>query len=223
MNPKARMWTSVALSLIVIGLALFLSAGTIDYWQAWAYLGTTAVTSSLLTLATVRDPILLEGRTRVGPAAEKRPLQKLIVLCGAVPGIAAFVVPGLDRRLGWSSVPWWLCIAGNLLIVLSMWMVGRVFKENSYGSATVQVVKGQKVISTGPYAIVRHPMYASGAAYLVGLPLALGSYWGLIASALTILDLVWRLFDEEALLTRELSGYTAYCAQVRWRLVPGVF
>jgi protein-S-isoprenylcysteine O-methyltransferase Ste14 len=177
MNPKARMWTSVVVSLVVIGLAIFVPAGTIAYWQAWVYLGTTAVTSTLLTLVTVRDPILLEGRTKVGPAAEKRPLQRLIVLCGAIPGIAAFVVPGIDRRLGWSRVPWWLCIVGDLLIVASMWMVGRVFKENSFGSATVGVVKGQKVVSTGPYAIVRHPMYASGAVYLVGLSLALGSYW----------------------------------------------
>jgi protein-S-isoprenylcysteine O-methyltransferase Ste14 len=136
---------------------------------------------------------------------------------------AMYIVPGLDRRYGWSRVPSWLCVAGNLLIVVSMWMVDRVFKENSFGAATVQVIEGQKVISTGPYAIVRNPMYSGAAVYLVGLALALGSYWTLIAAVLVILGLVWRLFDEEALLRRELPGYVEYCAKVRWHLIPGVF
>jgi protein-S-isoprenylcysteine O-methyltransferase Ste14 len=104
-----------------------------------------------------------------------------------------------------------------------MWMVYRVFKENSFGSATVEIANDQKVISTGPYAIVRNPMYASAAVYLVGASLALGSYWGLIASVLTILGLVWRLFDEEKFLTQNLPGYKDYCAKVRWHLIPGIF
>ena len=104
-----------------------------------------------------------------------------------------------------------------------MWMVYRVFKENSFGSATVEIAEGQKVISTDPYAVVRNPMYASAAVYLVGVPLALGSYWGLIPAVLTTLGLVWRLFDEEKLLAQNLPGYTEYCAKVRWRLIPGVF
>jgi protein-S-isoprenylcysteine O-methyltransferase Ste14 len=223
MDPKARMWTGLVVSLGLIALALFVPAGTPAYWQAWAYLGISSVTSVLLALVIVKDPILLASRTRGGPSVEKRPVQKLIVACVAIIGIAAFVVPGLDRRFGWSSVPSWLCVAGDIVILVSMWMVGRVFKANSFGSATVEVVEGQKVISTGPYALVRHPMYSSAALYFVGLSLALGSYWGLVAAGLTILTLVWRLFDEEALLARELPGYAEYCGEVRWHLIPGVF
>jgi protein-S-isoprenylcysteine O-methyltransferase Ste14 len=120
-------------------------------------------------------------------------------------------------------MPAWLSIAGDLLVLLSIWMVYRVFKANSFGAATVDVAKNQTVVDTGPYAIVRNPMYSSAAVYFIGTSLALGSYWGLIPAALTILALVWRLFDEEKLLTRDLPGYTEYCAKVRWHLIPGIF
>jgi protein-S-isoprenylcysteine O-methyltransferase Ste14 len=217
------MWISLVVGLVLIALALFVTAGTIDYWQAWVYLGNVAVTSTLITLRIVRDPRLVESRIKAGPTAEQRPLQKLILVCTAVPMFAMYIVPGFDRRYGWSRVPSWLCIAGNLVIVVSMWMVDRVFKANSFGAATVQVTEGQKVISTGPYAIVRNPMYSGAAVYLVGLAFALSSYWTLIAAVLVILGLIWRLFDEEALLMRELPGYVEYCAKVRWHLIPGVF
>lgn len=222
-NPKAKMWFEVVAISILITLALFLSAGTIDYWQAWAYLGVSGVSSVLLILLISKDPILLESRTKAGPTAEKRTIQKIIVLCAGLPAIAAFVVPGLDRRFGWSNVPSWLSILGDLLIMVAMWMVFRVFKENSFGSATVEVAKDQRVISTGPYAVVRNPMYASAAVYFIGMSLALGSYWGLIASVVTILGLVWRLFDEEKFLAKNLPGYAEYCAKVRWHLIPGIF
>lgn len=217
------MWLVTVTSSVLIAIALFLSAETIDYWQAWAYLGVSAMSSVPLVLFISKDPILLQNRTRAGPTAEKRTIQKIIVLCAGLPAIAAFVVPGLDHRFGWSNVPWWLSIVGNLLIIVAMWMVFRVFKENSFGSATVEVAKDQRVISTGPYAIVRNPMYASAAVYFIGMSLALGSYWGLIASLLTILALVWRLFDEEKFLARNLPGYAEYCAKVRWHLIPGFF
>jgi protein-S-isoprenylcysteine O-methyltransferase Ste14 len=162
----------------------------------------------------MKDPILLESRTRYGPAAEKRTTQKIIVLCSGVPAVATFIVPALDRRFGWSNVPSWLSVMGDLLIAVGMWMVFRVFQENSFASSTVEIASEQKVISTGPYAIVRNPMYASAAVYLIGISLALGSYWGLIASVLTILGLVWRLFDEEKFLAQNLPGYAEYCAKV---------
>jgi len=222
-NPKAKMWFGLVIAFVIIGSALFLSAGTINYWQAWVYLGVNTVSSVLLTLSVIKDPILLESKTKSGPTAEKRPIQKIIVLCAGLPWIAAYIVPGLDRRFGWSSVPSWLSIVGNFLIIVSLWMVYLVFKENSFASSTVEIAKDQKVISTGPYAIVRNPMYASAAVYFIGMSLALGSYWGLIASVLTILGLVWRLFDEEKFLAKNLLGYTEYCAKVRWHLIPGVF
>ena len=222
-NPKAKMWLALGVAFVLIGLALFLAAGTLSYWQGWVYLGVGAVSSVLLSLTIMKDPILLENRTRAGPTAEKRAFQKIFVTCAGIPAIAAFIVPGIDRRFGWSSVPPWLSISGDLLILLAMWMVFRVFKENSFGSATVEVVTGQKVISSGPYAIVRNPMYASAAVYFIGLSLALGSYWGLIPSILTIVGLVLRLFDEEKFLAQNLPGYNEYCAKVRWHLIPGIF
>jgi protein-S-isoprenylcysteine O-methyltransferase Ste14 len=170
-----------------------------------------------------RNPTLLENRSRFGPTAEKRTIQKIIVLCAGIPAIAMYIVPALDRRFGWSNMPVWLSVAGDLLILAGMWMVSRVFKANSFGSATVEIANDQKVVSTGPYAIVRNPMYASAAVYITGTSLALGSYWGLIAAALTTLVLVWRLFDEEKYLAQNLPGYTEYCDKVHWHLIPGIF
>jgi protein-S-isoprenylcysteine O-methyltransferase Ste14 len=222
-NPKATIWLETLAFSILTALALFLSAGTIDYWQAWVFLGVNTVSSVPLILFISNDPILLENRTKAGPAAEKRAIQKIIVLCAGLPAIAAFVVPGLDRRFGWSSVPSWLSVLGDLLVIVAMWMVFRVFRENSFGSATVEVAKNQRVVSTGPYAIVRNPMYASAVVYFIGMSLALGSYWALIPAVLTILGLVWRLFDEEKFLAKNLPGYAEYCARVRWHLIPGLF
>jgi protein-S-isoprenylcysteine O-methyltransferase Ste14 len=221
-DPKAKAWLSLVLSFVLIALTLFLLAGTIRYRQAWLYLAVGGVSSILLTQYIVNDPILLENRTRAGPAAEQRLAQKIIVSVAGLPGIATFIVPELDR-FGWSSMPPWLSIAGDVLILLSMWMVYRVFKENSFGAATVEIGKDQKVVSTGPYAIVRNPMYSCAAVYFIAMSLALGSYWGLIPALLTILGLVWRLFDEEKFLAENLPGYREYCANVRWHLIPGVF
>jgi protein-S-isoprenylcysteine O-methyltransferase Ste14 len=223
MNPKLKAWLSHIVSFALIGLALFLVAGTLRYWQAWVYLAVSAISSVPLTLYIVNDPILLENRAKAGPAAEQRLTQKIIVSVVGLAAVAIFIVPGFDHRFAWSSVPPWLSIAGDLLMLLSMWMVYRVFKENSFGSATVEIAKDQKVISTGPYAIVRNPMYSSAAVYFIGMPLALGSYWGLIPAILTILGLVGRLFDEEKFLAENLPGYGEYRAKVRWHLIPGVF
>jgi protein-S-isoprenylcysteine O-methyltransferase Ste14 len=222
-SSKGKVWLSLIISSVLIGFALFLLAGTIKYWQAWIYLAVGAASSVAVTLHIMKDPILLENRTKAGPTAEQRPIQKIIVAYLAIPGIAAFIVPGLDHRFGWSSVPLWLSIIGDIMIIVAMWMVYLVFKENSYGSATVEITQDQEVISTGPYAIVRNPMYSSAAVYFIGMTLALGSYWGLIPAILTILGLVWRLFDEEKFLAQNLSGYRDYCAKVRWHLIPGVF
>jgi protein-S-isoprenylcysteine O-methyltransferase Ste14 len=222
-NPKVKMWLVLVMTSVLIGLVLFLGAGTIHYWQAWVYLGVVVVSSVLLTLSVIEDPILVENRTTFGPTAEKRIIQKIIVLCSGIPATATFIVPALDRRFGWSTLPSWLSIVGDLLILVGMWMVFRVFSENSFASANVRVAYNQKVISTGPYAVVRNPMYASAAVYFIGTSLALGSYWGLIASVLTILGLVWRLFDEEKFLAQNLPGYAEYCIKVHWHLIPRIF
>lgn len=222
-TPKAKLWLLTVTTTVLIGIVLFLSAGTISYWQAWVYLTVSTASTIPLMLYIMTDPALLENRTKAGPTAEQRPIQKIIVASIAIPYIAAFIVPGLDHRFGWSGMPSWLSVVGNVLVVVAMWMVYRVFKENSYGSATVEIAQDQKVISTGPYAIVRNPMYSSAVVYFIGLSLALGSYWGLIPAVLVILGFVWRLFDEEKFLAETLPGYTDYCARVRWHLIPGVF
>ena len=221
-SPKAKMWLKLVITLVLMGFVLFLAAGTFNYWQAWAFLEVSAVSNALLTLYITRNRALLENRSKYGPAAEKRTVQKIILLCAAIPAIATFIVPALDRRFGWSNVPFWLSIAGDLLVLAGLWMVFRVFKSNPFGSATIEIANDQEVISTGPYAIVRNPMYASAAVYLIGISLALGSYWGLIAAILTVLGLVGRLFDEEKFLAQDLPGYKEYCAKVHWRLIPGI-
>ena len=217
------MWLMLVIGYVVIGFVLFLGAGTIHYWQAWTCLIVGFVTSMLVTLYIISDPILLESRVKGGPTVEQRPIQKIIVLCMGVLCIVAYIIPPLDHRFGWSSVPSWLSIAGNILIIVSMWAVYRVFKENSFGSTTVEISKEQKVISTGPYSIVRNPMYSCAILYFPGVTLALGSYWGLIPCVLIALGFVWRLLDEEKFLAKNLPGYTEYQAKVHWHLIPGIF
>lgn len=223
-NPKTKAWLGLVITLSVMAFALFLSAGTVDYWQAWVYLGVFSTVSSLITVYLMKkDPALLERRAAGGPTQEKRPVEKVIMSFASLGFVAVPIVSGLDRRFGWTNVPPDLCIAGDLLTVLGFWIVLRVFKENTFASSTIETATNQTVISTGPYSLVRHPMYSGGAVYMLAMPLALGSYWGLPAAAFMLSFLVWRLFDEEKFLAGNLPGYTAYCSQVRWRLVPGVF
>jgi protein-S-isoprenylcysteine O-methyltransferase Ste14 len=221
---QTRAWLSLAVMAVVMGLLLFFSAGTIRYWQAWIYLvlffGLSAVmTRDLL----VRDPALLQRRMKGGPTAERRPRQRIIMLGASLGFIALIVVPALDFRFKWSVIPIGVVLFGDLLFVIGFGFIGRVYRENTYSSATIEVFQGQKVISSGPYALVRHPMYASAILYLIGTPLALGSYWGLLALVFMLPFLVWRLLDEEQVLARELPGYTDYQARVRYHLIPGIW
>jgi protein-S-isoprenylcysteine O-methyltransferase Ste14 len=145
------------------------------------------------------------------------------MLFASIGFIALLVVPAIDHRFKWSSMPLYMVIAGDILTALGFYIIFFVYKENPFTSATIEVTGDQKVISTGPYAVVRHPMYAGSMLYLLGTPLALGSYCGLLALAAMAPFLIWRLFDEERFLSKNLPGYTEYCAKVRWRLMPGVF
>jgi len=223
-NLAARAWLALAALAIVMGLLLFVPAGTVHYWQAWVYLSTFTGASALMTLDLLRnDRALLERRMRGGPTAEKRPAEKLIMLCTSIGFIALLVVPAFDHRFGWSAVPLVGVTAGNLLVALGFYLISFVYRENTFTSATIEVVENQRVVSTGPYAIVRHPMYASASLYLVGTPLALGSYWGFVPIAAMMPFLIWRLFDEERFLATNLPGYTEYQKRVRHRLVPFVW
>jgi protein-S-isoprenylcysteine O-methyltransferase Ste14 len=216
-----RAWLSLAALSIVMGLLLFGSAGTLHYWQAWVYLLLFVSLSGAITLDLSRhDPALLERRMKGGPTAERRPRQRVIMLGASLGFISLLVLPALDARFGWSVVPVGGVVVGDVLFVLGFGFVGRVYRENTFTSATIEVTEGQRVVSTGPYAVVRHPMYASALLYLVGTPLALGSYWGLLGLVVMLPFLVARLLDEERLLARDLPGYADYQAHVRYRLVP---
>jgi len=200
---------------------LFLPAGTIHYWQGWVYLSIFTGASLLTTLYLLKaDPALLARRMSGGPTAEKRMTQKIIMAFTSGGFIALLVTPALDRRFGWSDVPLAVVIAGDLLVAIGFYFIFLVYRENTFTSATIELAENQTVISTGPYAIVRHPMYASALLYLLGTSLALGSYYGLLPAGAMIPFLIWRLFDEERFLAANLPGYSEYQQRVRHRLVP---
>jgi protein-S-isoprenylcysteine O-methyltransferase Ste14 len=218
-NSKALM--SVFVLALSMALFLFVPAGTLHYWQAWIYLAVFFLASLLTTLYLMKnDPALLQRRMKGGPTAEERPAQRIIMVFTSLGFAALLVVPALDRRFGWSMLPVYVVILGDLLVAVGFYLIFLVYRENSYTSATIQVERDQRVVSTGPYAVVRHPMYASASLYLFGTPLALGSYWGLLAFVAIVPFLIWRLFDEEQTLANELPGYTRYQRRVRYRLIP---
>jgi protein-S-isoprenylcysteine O-methyltransferase Ste14 len=206
---------------IVLATLLFLPAGTIHYWQAWAFL---AVFVGLVLGLTVdmmkKDPKLLERRLRSGPVVEKRGIQKIVQTIALIAFVALVIVPALDHRFEWSTVPLPVVLAGDVLVMTGVLAILFVFKENSFASAVIEVDPEQRVISTGPYAFVRHPMYLGALIMLFGAPLALGSWWGLWALIPITAVIVVRLLDEEGFLTKNLAGYAEYQRQVRYRLVP---
>jgi len=224
MTLAARAWTALVALVVAMGLLLFVAAGSTRYWPAWAYLVIFGGASGILTLQLLeRDRALLERRMHGGPTAERRPAQKLIMLGTSIGFIALLVVPALDHRFGRSTVPVAVIVVADVLVLLGFVLIGRVYRENTFSAATIQIAVNQTVVSTGPYAIVRHPMYVGGLLYLGATPLALGSYWGVIAFAAILPLLIWRILDEEHYLARELPGYDDYERRVRYRLVPFVW
>ena len=210
--------------LAVFAMLIFLPAGTLYYWQGWALLITFTVASTALTVYMARyDRKLLERRLRAGPRAETRTPQKIIIVLVMLGSMAFLVFPVLDHRFGWSPVPPYVSIVGDVLIILGYLFIFFVVRENSYAASTIQVAEDQRVISTGPYALVRHPMYAGALFLILGLPLALDSWYGLLGMFGFLPVLIWRLSDEESFLTRNLPGYAEYKSNVRWRLIPGLF
>ena len=221
---NTRAWLGLCFLAFVMGLLLFLTAGTVRYWQAWGYLVIFFGASILITLYLMNnDPALLNRRLSAGPTAEKGKTQRIIMFIASMGFIASLVVPALDYRFLWSRVPLYAVIAGDLLTALCFYITFLVYREHTFTSAIIEIAEDQKVISTGPYAYVRHPMYAGGSLLFVGSPLALGSYWGLLAFLAALPALIWRLLDEEKFLAKNLPEYTEYCEKVRWRLIPGIF
>ena len=210
--------------LLVMAALLFIPAGTLAYWQAWVFLAVYFAASLAITLYLIKkDPALLERRMSGGPAAEKEPIQKIIMSFVSLGFIGLFVLAGLDHRFAWSHMPPSAALAGDALVVLGWIGIFFVFRENAFASATIELAPDQKVISTGPYALVRHPMYAGGLVMFLGISIALGSWWGLLVLAAMMPALLWRLLDEEKFLARNLTGYREYQKRVRYRLIPRVW
>lgn len=209
-----------ALFLVMVA-SLFGSAGTLAYWQGWIYLAVFFGASLLIVLYLSKNsPALLARRLRGGPFAEKRRSQRVIMAFLSIGFIALLVLAGLDRRFDWSDVPPWLALVGDLLAIAGFAITFLVYRENAFSSATIELAEDQKVVSTGPYAAVRHPLYAGASLYLFATPLALASYWAFLAPFCIMPFLVWRLMDEEAFLSMNLPGYVEYRRNVRYRLVP---
>ena len=224
MSVNTKAWLGLIFLAFAMGLMLFVPAGTVYYVHAWAFLTVFFGASILITLYLEKyDPELLKRRVRAGPAAEKETTQKIIMLLASVGFIALLVVPALDYRFGWSSVPIAVVALGDVLVAVGFYLIFCVYRENTFTSATIEIAPDQKVISTGPYATVRHPMYAGGLLMFLGMPLGLGSYWGLLVLVALTPFLLLRLFDEERFLCRNLPGYSEYKRKVSSRLIPKVF
>jgi protein-S-isoprenylcysteine O-methyltransferase Ste14 len=222
LNIKA--FVGLLLLLLAMAALLFIPAWTLDYWQAWTFLAVYFGCSLAITLyLMVRDPKLLQRRMSAGPMAEKEPTQKIIMLFTSMGFIGLLIFPALDHRFVWSRVPSYVALAADALVALGFVAVFFVLKANTFSSATIELAPNQKVIATGPYAVVRHPLYTGAFVMLLGIPIALGSWWGLLVFVSMMPTLIWRLSDEEKFLARNLPGYTEYQDKVRFRLIPLVW
>jgi protein-S-isoprenylcysteine O-methyltransferase Ste14 len=222
LNVKA--FGGLLVLILVMATLLFIPAWTLHYWQAWVFLSVYSVSSLAITLyLMIRDRRLLQRRMSGGPATEKQPAQRVIMSFASLAYIGLIVVPALDHRLAWSRMPAVVSVIGDVFVALGFLAVFFVFKENTFSSATIEATSDQRVISTGPYAMIRHPMYAGGLILLLGIPIALGSWWDLLLFGAVLPAIIWRLMDEERFLARNLSGYAEYQTIVRHRLIPLVW
>jgi protein-S-isoprenylcysteine O-methyltransferase Ste14 len=205
----------------VLGACFFLPAWSLKYWEGWLYILVISVPVALFGVHLFKtDPKLLERRMRT---KEKRKEQRLVIKLSFLCFPLIFVLPGFDKRLGWSKVPFAVELAAFALVLLGYVMITAVFRANSYASRVVEVESGQKVVSTGPYAHVRHPMYSAQLIFYFFTPIALGSYWAALASILFLAVFVPRILGEEKELTENLEGYAEYRRKVRYRLIPGIW
>ncbi len=219
-----RAYTGLLSFLIVLAVMLFLPAWTLAYWQAWIFLAIFSVSTIAITIYLMKnDPKLLERRMHSGPSAEKERSQQIIQSLAMVAFIAVIVFPVIDHRFGWSTVAAPVAIVGDILVALGFLLIFFVFKENTFASSIIEVGTDQKIVSTGPYALVRHPMYLGALVMLAGIPLALGTWWGLATILLMTIVLVWRLLDEERFLAKNLAGYSEYQNKVRSHLLPFIW
>jgi protein-S-isoprenylcysteine O-methyltransferase Ste14 len=212
------------IAVVAFGLLLFWPAGTFAYWQAWIFLAIYAAAALVPTIYWgATNPDVLRRRLRGGPVAETRIAQKLAVTGLFVVFAALLVVSALDHRFGWSTVPIAVSVVGDVLVAIGLGTGTLAVKQNNYAAANITVEADQPVISTGLYAFVRHPLYFAFVIVMIGMPLALGSYWGLAGVVLGLFFLALRIEDEETLLEHDLAGYREYQQKVRSRLVPFVW
>jgi protein-S-isoprenylcysteine O-methyltransferase Ste14 len=217
----ARAFAGFIFLFLVIASVLFGSAGTLHEGRAWVMLAVFFGCAGAITVwLWFRDKALLERRVKAGPGAEPDPMQNVVQALAGLLFLATFAVPGLDKRVGWSNAPLGVSLVGDTMIAIGFLVVFLTFRENTFTAGTIEVAEGQHVIDSGPYAVVRHPMYAGALVMITGIPLALGSWWGLVPAALLVPVLVWRLLREETFLTANLPGYDAYRGRVRYRLMP---
>lgn len=216
--------TGTLFLFVIMSVSLFLPFGSLKYSLAWLYLGVFFISVSIITIYLfLFDKHLLKSRLAAGPVAETKPIQKLIQSVAGLAFISIFVVSALDYRHKWSNVPLYNSYLSDAFCGLAFVFLFFVFKQNTFLSATIEVQEKQQVISTGLYAIIRHPMYSSALLLLIFTPIALGSYWGTIPVAILTAVIISRAIDEEQELRKNLIGYEAYCNKVKYRLMPFIF
>ena len=220
----ARAFAGFVFLFLVMAVVLFGAAGTLAWPRGWQMLGVFFGCAGVITVwLWFRDKALLERRVKAGPGSEADPMQNLVQALAGMVFLATFAIPGLDRRFGWSHMPLAVSVLGDVLVALGFWIVFVTFRANTFTAGTIELAEGQHVIDSGPYALVRHPMYAGALVMFVGIPLALGSWWGFIPAVGIVPVLVWRLMREEAFLADHLAGYRDYRARVRYRLAPALW
>lgn len=217
----ARLALRIVLGVAVIGAMIFGPAGTWRFWPGWIWAAAFLLPMLVGSVYFVfTDPELIVRRMQM---RESESAQKKIIAASSVVMLGGFLVPGFDHRFGWSDVPMGLVIAADAFVLAGYLFVLWVLKTNSYASRTIRVETDQPVIDTGPYALVRHPMYTGMTVMMLASPIGLGSWWAVLPFLLVPVLLVLRIRNEEAVLREELAGYEAYCERVRWRLVPGLW
>ena len=213
----------VLLIFVLLGFLLFLTGGSLRYFEAWIYILVLFV-PALFVIAYFykKDPNFIGHRLL--KRREKEKIHKSLQNIFSIVFLIGLLIPRFDFRFNWSNVPMPIVIVSDAFVFLGYLFIARVMEENRYASAIIEISKEQKIIETGPYKIVRHPMYTGGLIFILFTPLALGSYWALIPFSIsTVLPLILRLINEEKLLTANLPGYSEYCQKTKYRIIPFVW
>lgn len=224
MRTTVQMAGTSLLGLATFGLLLFWPAGTFDYWQAWVFIAVFTICTLVPSIhLLINDPAALERRMHAGPAAETRMTQKIVITFAFLLLPAVMVFSALDHRFGWSPVPTAVSLIGAALVAIGLGITQFVVIQNSYAAASITIEDSQPLVSTGLYGIVRHPMYVGVTIMMAGVPLALGSWWGLVVLIPGLIGIAVRILDEEKMLNQDLAGYHEYTQKVHYRLVPYVW